>query len=190
MELDEFCKAIRGKTASKLADDFLKRDVVAAFAAEEQYAEFKQAVTASYVGAELVAVAGTANWSYSLNPKKDFKPFDDSSDVDTVVVSHQHFMESWEELRTFHRTRGYRLSKDVQTRLRRNGENVYSGFVSPTWIPDRRNRFRYSHERILNALSDKNVEFKPVKMLFFRNWTEVVDYYSRGFRIAKGKLSR
>lgn len=188
MKLDEFQKAIRGKDASRLAADFLASDVVAAFASGEQYAGFKDAVIARYAGASFVAVVGTANWYYSLNPNKDFKPFNDSSDVDTVVVSQQHFMDAWEELRKYHRTRGYQLGRDVQDRLRRNGENIYAGFVSPAWIPDRSNLFRYSHEQSLNALSDKKVEFKPVKLLFFRNQTEVVDYYSRGFRIAKGKL--
>lgn len=190
MELDDFCNAIRGKAAPKLAEELLRRDVVAAFAGEVQYAEFREAVTARFVGSECVVVAGTANWSFSLNPNKDFKPFDDASDVDTVVVSKRHFVEAWEELRTYHRTRGYRLPKSAWDRLRRNGENIYAGFVSPTWIPDRGNPLRYSHERALNALSDKKVEYKPVKLLFFRNWTEVVDYYSRGFRIAKGKLLR
>lgn len=188
VELDEFCKMIRGKSASALADDFLKRNVVAAFPDEQRYQQYKAAVTVRYPNAESVVVAGTANWLFSLNPNKGFKTFDKSSDVDTVVVSNHHFLEAWEEVRKFHRTRGYSLPREVQDRLRRNGENVYSGFVSPTWIPDQANRFRYDHERALNALSNKDVEFKPVKMLFFRNWTEAVDYYGRGFRIAKGKI--
>jgi hypothetical protein len=188
VELKEFRKVIRGKSASILADDFLKRNVVAAFPDEQHYEQFKDAVKVRYPNAESVVVAGTANWLFSLNPKKAFKTFNESSDIDTVVVSNHHFLEAWEEIRKFHRTHGYQLASDVQDRLRRNGENVYSGFVSPTWIPDHANRFRYEHVRSLNALSNKNVDFKPVKMLFFRNWTEAVDYYGRGFRIAKGNL--
>ena len=188
MLLDEFLEAIRAKDARTLADDFLRSGTVAAFPTTDRYEEFKKAVQVHYARAEYVAVVGTANWTYSLNPHKNFKPYDAASDVDTVLISSRDFTETWNTLRAYHRRHFYGMSQANKDRICRNGQNVYAGFVSPLWIPDVGNTFRFAHQQALNVLSDRKVNFKTVTMLFFRDWTEAVDYYTRGFRIAKGKL--
>ncbi len=188
MQRTAFLELVRSKQSQALADQFLRSAVVAAFSSEELYDQFKVEVSAQLRNAEHVVVAGTANWTFSLNPNKDFRRYNSQSDVDTVVISEDHFMQTWEQLRVFHRQRYTYLSVDGRRRLRRKGENVYSGFVSPLWIPDDRNRFRWDHQRALNKLSDAAVDYRRVTMLFFRNWTEAVDYYKRGFQIAKGRL--
>jgi hypothetical protein len=38
---------------------------------------------------------------------------------------------------------------------------------------------------MLDSLSDKTVRFLKVKLMFFKNEVEAVDYYARGFQIAK-----
>lgn len=132
-----------------------------------------------------VAVMGSGNWRYSLNPEKKFREFCSKSDVDVAIISNDRFNEYWEEMRTHHRKHFYALSSDEKSRLRRSGENVYSGFISPMWIPNRDRRKSYEYQRMLNALSDKAVQFLKVKMLFFKNEMEAVDYYARGFQIAR-----
>ncbi len=84
-----------------------------------------------------------------------------------------------------HRRHFYALPHPERERVRRNGENVYSGFISPAWIPNRDRGRQYEYRRLLNSLSDKAVRFLRVKMLFFKNDNEAVDYYARGFWIAK-----
>lgn len=188
MQRTHFLELVRTKQPHALADEFLRSAMVAAFSSEERYDQFKAEVTAHILNAEQVVVAGTANWTFSLSPDKNFKRYNSQSDVDTVVISEDHFMQTWEQLRVFHRQRYTYLSEDSRRRLRRNGENVYAGFVSPLWIPDNRNRFRWDHQRALNRLSNEAVGYRRVTMFFFRNWTEAVDYYKRGFQIAKGRL--
>ena len=190
MLLQEFKDEIIANSPTELAEQFLRSDSVAAFETPELYAEFQAAVTAFYPDAEAVSVAGTANWLYSLNPKKNFKTYDARSDVDTIVVSLNDFTRFWDEIRLYHRTNYYQLHYNVRQNLLRNGQNVYSGFVTPSWIPDKSNQTKYQHKRVLNQLTDKRVDFRPVKMFFFRNWDEVIDYYTRGFRIAKGTLTK
>lgn len=46
-----------------------------------------------------VQVVGSARLGYSLNPKKDFKVFDSSSDMDIAVVSSELFETAWTEIR-------------------------------------------------------------------------------------------
>ncbi len=188
MQQSDFLELVRTKQPQALADQFLRSATVAAFSSEELYDQFKAEVSAHILNAEQVVVAGTANWTFSLNPNKDFKSYDRQSDVDTVVISEDRFMQTWEQLRVFHRQRYTYLSGDNRRKLRRKGENVYAGFVSPLWIPDSRNRFKWDHQRVLNRLSSEAVDYRRVTMLFFRNWIEAVDYYKRGFQIAKGRL--
>ncbi|MGJ8653573.1 MAG: hypothetical protein ACSHX8_09905 [Opitutaceae bacterium] len=46
-----------------------------------------------------VKITGSAAFGVSLNPYKNFKLFDDSSDIDLAIVSEHFFSESWRELR-------------------------------------------------------------------------------------------
>lgn len=190
MLLTEFKREIIAKPPGELTDWFLRSETVEAFPTPEKYNEFQAAVMTLYPNAEKVAVAGTANWSFSLNPNKNFKTYDHRSDVDTVVVSPDDYMRFWEEIRVFHRKSYYRIGHREKQDLLRKGQNIYSGFVTPNWIPDRSNETKHRHKQNLNQLTDSRVGFRPVTMFFFRNWDEVVDYYKRGFRLAKGLLTK
>jgi hypothetical protein len=46
-----------------------------------------------------IVLTGSAAIGYSLNPKKGYKPFDNSSDVDCGVISQYHFEVAWRYLR-------------------------------------------------------------------------------------------
>lgn len=190
MELEEFQHYLATADAKDVSERFLTSTEVAAFSTELLYEEFKTRVIDFLDDVvEHVALVGTSNWNYSLNPRKNYKTFDEKSDVDVAVVSQSLFMSTWLSLRGFHRDRFYSLSYEERMRLRRNGENVYCGFISPSWIPERQNLLRYNFKSICNRLSDKQVDYKPVKMLFFRNFEEAIDYYKRGILEAKRKLS-
>jgi hypothetical protein len=105
-----------------------------------------------------------------------------------AVVSADLYQLHWDEMRRQHRDRFYLLSRDVRGQLRRNGENVYCGFITPTWIPHWDPMARLEYMKALNALSDESVGYRKVKMMFFKNIIETVDYYSRGFTNAKREL--
>lgn len=69
--------------------------------------------------------------------------------------------------------------------LRRNGENVYSGFISLKWISDYKVPDRIDYEEMVDSYSNKIVNYKKVNLMYFRNETELVDYYIRSFRIVR-----
>ncbi len=46
-----------------------------------------------------IQVVGSARLGYSLNPKKNFKKFDNESDIDVAIISPWHFEQAWLELR-------------------------------------------------------------------------------------------
>jgi len=130
-------------------------------------------------------VVGSGNWKFSLNPDKSFREFGEHSDIDVAVISKDLFDGFWEEMRFQHRAHFYRLPLEYRDRLRRNSENVYAGFISPNWIPNRNPTAAYEYKRNLDSLSDRHVRSLKVKMMFFKNFDEAADYYARGFRMAQ-----
>ena len=46
-----------------------------------------------------IQIVGSARLGYSLNPKKNFKKFDNESDIDVAIISPWHFEQAWLELR-------------------------------------------------------------------------------------------
>jgi hypothetical protein len=123
-----------------------------------------------------------------LNPKKDFSEFSESSDIDVINVSEYHYNETWERLRDYHRRKWYQINKSQKEKIIRYGQNVYCGFACPKWIPDLSDSLRFKFVSSLDTYSTKGVGYKQVNMLFFRNLSEVKDYYRRGIEIAKNKI--
>lgn len=144
------------------------------------YKDFQDSVRSEFPTATQVLIAGSGNWGFSLNPEKNFRPFGDLSDIDVATIDEAAFVTTWENIRSYHRQFYYKIGFEQRQTLRRNGENIYSGFVSPAWIPERTHPARSRFIRITNRLSDERVGFKPVKMLLLRNLTEALDYYKRG----------
>lgn len=185
MSREEFLLLLKGDSPSKLARAFLLADTVAAFPQAGSYIAFKARVASLFGGIDEVHLAGSGNWGYSLHPEKSFKAFDRSSDLDVAVISIDHFNSLWEEMRRLHRERWYRLTWQERSVLRRNGENVYAGFVSPLWLPDYKASKRLEFRRTFNELSNRDVDYRPVKAYFFKNFDEAVAYYERGFARAQ-----
>ena len=161
-------------------DELLAVQNVTACKNAQDYVTFRNYVQAAYPNGGDIFIAGSGNWGFSLKPKNNLRPFGTHSDIDVGVVHDQWFNETWEQLRTYHRQFFYKLPGWTRDALRRKGEDVYSGFVSPRWIPDKGNNFRFAHTKILNSLTSHLVGFLPVKMLFFKSRVEAIDYYKRG----------
>lgn len=51
------------------------------------------------VDSRAVSIVGSAAIGFSLNPSKNFKAFDASSDIDIAIVSHYYFDISWHRIR-------------------------------------------------------------------------------------------
>ncbi len=188
MEKSRFLSNISTRSARDLATFYLANQECEAFDNAEHYQWFTGLVQNEVGGSPQVAVVGTGNWKYSLNPNKGFKLFDDKSDIDVAVISLEMFHLTWDALRRVHRDTWYALGKNAKEALLRNGENVYCGFVSPKWIPGPTNSFRYKHLSMLNRLSNKSPGGREVKMMFFKSKIEAIDYYRRGFERAKWSI--
>lgn len=67
---------------------------------EVSYIRWRHQVAAE-LGVDPMAIqlVGSARLGYSINPKKDFKEFDEESDLDIAVISTELFDTAWGELR-------------------------------------------------------------------------------------------
>lgn len=172
-----------------LARSYVLATTIHALPDEHAYQAFNNRVKAALPAAERVCIVGSGNWRYSLNPEKLLTEYHPKSDVDVAVVSTSLYEETWEEMRKLHRDRWYTLDANTRSRLLRNGQNVYAGFACPMWIPQRGHPSIYGFKSMLNKLSGPDVGYREVKMMFFRNDIEMIDYYRRGFADAKRKVS-
>lgn len=65
-----------------------------------EYAVWRHALAKGLgVDASALLITGSAAFGVSLNPYKNYKFFDDSSDIDVAVISDYHFTEAWRALR-------------------------------------------------------------------------------------------
>lgn len=188
MTLNAFKSRLISEPADSLAADFLHADNVHVFPIGKDYEDFKAAVTTRFPHAERVVVVGSGNWRYSLNPKKLLSEFHSRSDIDVAVISAQHYQETWDHIRAFHRDKWYMIDAEVKRRLLDMGRNIYSGYACPSWLPQPGHPFKYQFKRLLNQLSGPLVGYREVKMYFFKNMDEAVDYYKRGIMLAKKEL--
>lgn len=185
LNLSEFKRALSEGEPVQLAQDFVFSKTVHALADEAAYVSFKDKVKAYLPDAEHVSIVGSGNWRYSLNPEKLLAEYHSKSDIDVAVISSKLYYETWDEMRRIHRDRWYALDFQSRNRLVRNGQNIYSGFACPVWIPQFGHPKVYEFKRMLNKISGPEIGYREVKMMYFKNETETIDYYRRGFACAK-----
>ena len=92
--------AVQADLKALKPDAFVMRKVLGAtpiiFGSTEEYLDWKVRLS-GIVGVDPfgIAIIGSACTGISLNPDKNYKQFDDSSDIDVAVVSSYHFDIAW-----------------------------------------------------------------------------------------------
>lgn len=186
-DLQEFKSFIKESIPEDTVDFFAQNDEVAC-CDKDIYSFFKDYIAKEFAGVENVIIMGSGNWGFSLNPYKIFSRYSKQSDIDVAIISKLEFTDTWQELRYYHRSRWYQLGKTEQDRIKRNGENVYSGFISPKWIPEKGNKVRFRFLNKIEQIPQDLFDYRDINMMFFKDYEELVDYYKRGFINARRKL--
>ncbi|WP_324708730.1 hypothetical protein [Pseudomonas fragi] len=184
MDVEEFKKYIRSQSPASIAEELLMKPTVHALSCENEYQAYKQIIKAEHPNSFHIAVVGSGGWKFSLNPYNNLREFRDKSDIDIAVICAESFLNTWDAMRDHHRNNYYSLNNDSRTALKRAGENVYAGFITPKWINSRSSAVRREYDKRTNNYSNSAVKFKAVNMMYFRNMDETIDYYVRGIRIA------
>jgi len=93
---EEFLSVLRCTSALELVEKWLDNPLPHVFEDEQTRDRFFSVVKSDWPEVSSIQCAGTANWKYSLNPKKSFRPFCGVSDVDVISISEELFESTWE----------------------------------------------------------------------------------------------
>lgn len=184
MKLKEFTKFIQSTNPKDIVEESLHRDFVHAIPDTSKYKTYIANIKSDYPQSVHVAIMGSGNWKYSLNPYKNFSEYHIKSDIDIVIICPESYKKTWDELRVYHRKNFYFISDLQKQELLKFGENVYSGFICPKWIPGK-SSVKLEYALNTNKYSNEEVAFRNVNMMYFKNMDEALDYYIRGFRLVK-----
>lgn len=116
MERGALLEILKRDSPDKFLEEHVFDRVPHVFAADRAlFIGWKRALAqAIQVDPACLTVVGGAAVGNSMSPGKNFKAFDEGSDVDVAVVSHYHFTVSWRYLRT---NSARRMSVDERTRI-------------------------------------------------------------------------
>ena len=81
-----------------------------------------------------VKMVGSAKLGFSIAPDQLWKPFDDESDIDMVIVSPEVFDRFWKQLYNFNINLTVR-TKDEQIKYKKFLKYFFKGWIRPDFFP-------------------------------------------------------
>jgi hypothetical protein len=116
MSRDKIIESLKRESPSAFLEMYLYDRIPMLFSDDRtQYIAWKRQLADSIeVDPACITIVGSAATGTSLSPSKNFKPFDDTSDVDVAIISSHHFNVSWRYLRM---NGERRLRVDARTRI-------------------------------------------------------------------------
>ncbi|EJG0735695.1 hypothetical protein C4G28_RS22975 [Vibrio parahaemolyticus] len=131
-----------------------------------------------------IAIVGSAKMGFSLSPSKDYRAFNDDSDIDLVVVSASTYKASWEAYLDLHH-RGYLPTYAPVAK------NIFKGFVSLKEIDSRADFFDEWTRKVEPLKKDFQTFFgipHEINYRVYDSWESVERYHLSGLKELKEKL--
>lgn len=83
------------------------------------------------VDSKAILIIGSSCLGFSINPNKNFKSFDDGSDIDIAIISQYFFDVSWRHIRNLKSSEYHSYSGLIQASLRDHTERlIYWGTIA------------------------------------------------------------
>lgn len=146
------------------------------------YAAFREYVASKVkIPIQDVALGGSAKFGLSLNPdtrqSKLFRPFNDTSDLDLVIVSKELFESVWKALLDAFYSQYYWV-------MNHHSKHIFRGFVFLHEGMDYKTRHLSQIQKLLNSISaDMVLEIgisRILKYRVYRSWDDVIAYHDAG----------
>jgi hypothetical protein len=101
MTREEFIESLRTEQPERFLErNLLRRSPFVFQDNEEEYFSWRAKLSSLIdVDPSCIMLVGSSAVGFSLNPHKNYKQFDDESDIDVAVVSSQYFVVAWRYLR-------------------------------------------------------------------------------------------
>lgn len=135
----------------------------------ENYIDWKERLsTLIGVDSKAIVFTGSSSVGFSLNPKKNFKPFQNDSDIDVAIISSHYFDIAWHFLRNIG-PKYHRLKPAVQNAITEHRERfIYHGTIATDRIvhilPFGKEWVNAMNEMItLDPTKDREINFRIYK---------------------------
>lgn len=192
MDREAFIALLQRETPIRFIEDQFFDRVPHIFQADRaSFAAWKRALGARIdVDPACLTLVGSSATGFSLNPNKNFKAFDDASDVDVAVISSHHFTVGWRYLRM---NGSRRLSVDARTRNSWN-EHVTKYIYWGTLATDRLLGVLPFGREWLQASSEMAelapTEGREVNLRIYTDYDALRAYQTQGARALRDALLR
>lgn len=155
----------------------------------KKYDEFKVYIS-DRLGVHIndIAIMGSGKNGFSTNPSKNFKMFNEKSDIDIVIVSQRIFNEFWEEYLKEHNSLiGIRDGK-----YRFVASAIFRKFVTLEGFENSNNTYyKYWQKKTGDFEKDLQLFFKinnDIHYRIYESWDAVEAYYVKGLLDLREKI--
>lgn len=181
MDVELIKSALKAKSAEDIYNDYFISGEVWIFKNIygnnwfEYYDKFRKYVAQKLcVHYNNIGIAGSAKLGFSLNPTKNYKPFDENSDIDIIIVSQKLFNDFWEQY--LHDS--YNPTTKIKN-LSRVSFCIFRKYLTLDCF--RNNEFYNEWQRTTNGF-EKDIQLifqinNPVHYRIFESWDSVKLYY-------------
>lgn len=192
MERAAFISSLQSTLPTLFVEDHLFDRVPHAFGADRSlFAGWKRDLAQRIdVDPACITLVGSAATGFSLNPNKNFKPFDDASDIDVAVISQHHFAIGWRYLRT---NGARRLRVDMATRNAWDehvNRYIYWGTLATDRLLGVLPFGREWLQAVTHMSSVSPTLGRPVNLRIYWDYDALRSYQVRGAKHLRDSLSR
>jgi len=186
---EEFLYDLIDLPISFLASKWILERTPFAFKDSESYLKWKELLSNKIqVDSSAIVFTGSSGCGFSLNPYKDFKEFNDESDVDIALISDHHFDIAWHALRNLG-SKYYSLTPKQKTSVDDHVNRlIYYGTIATDKIlpilP-----FGKKWSFALNQMSkEKPIEGRIINIRIYKDFNSLRDYQTNNLEKLRQKL--
>lgn len=136
-----------------------------------------------------IIITGSACLGYSLNPNKNFKQFNEDSDIDIGIISFEFFSKAWSEIRTL---QIYNLENRLRNSIINHKEKyIYYGTIAmdQLWaVISFGRKWNEDINSIKNKYKDKPIGKYPWKYRIYADNRSFRDYQIYSIEAARDKI--
>jgi len=188
--VDEFKNKLRDKSISDLeiVQGCITHGPAFVFQGdEEKYFKLKKTIAQRFeLNPQSVIMIGSAKLGFSISPLKLWKPFNDDSDIDMVIISPEVFDKFWKELYDFNIELTDR-SEEEDKQYHDFLSYFFKGWLRPDMFP-----FSYSGRtewfEFFKSISYGNYGDHKISGAIFRNHDFYECYHSRNIRAIRPEV--
>lgn len=146
----------------------------------KKYDDFKKYIS-NRLGVHInnIAIMGSAKNGFSTSPDKNFRLFNQKSDIDIVIVSQQLFNEFWDEYLKEHNS----LIGIKNGKYKNVTSGIFKKFITLEGFDDSNDYYKNWQKKIGDFEKDLQLLFKinnDVHYRIYESWDAVESYYTKG----------